>query len=120
MVASGPKSASVLDLVASLVLITITQAAAVLEDGAVAAAEGEVRVKREDEATGLAPESSSSPAAEVTTEAPSKEAAISLGEILGLLFLVCCIIYCIGIGYKIVKIIKGTYVEEEPVFMKYK
>ncbi|TRY62834.1 hypothetical protein TCAL_14366 [Tigriopus californicus] len=45
---------------------------------------------------------------------------VSLGEILGLLFLVCCILYCIGIGYKIFKIVKGTYVEEEPVFMKYK
>merc|ERR1711860_109503 len=43
---------------------------------------------------------------------------VSLGEILGILFLVCCVIYCIGIGYKIVKIVKGTYVEEEPVFLK--
>lgn len=43
-----------------------------------------------------------------------------LGEILGLMFVVCCVLYCIGIGYKIVKIIKGTYVEEEPVFLKYK
>jgi hypothetical protein len=39
---------------------------------------------------------------------------------LGIISLVCTIIYCIGIGYKIVKIIKGTYVEEEPVFLKYK
>jgi hypothetical protein len=45
---------------------------------------------------------------------------VSLGEILGLLFLVCCILYCIGIAYKIFKIFKGTYVEEEPVFLKYK
>ena len=116
MVSFRPKLTSVLDLVTSLAFFTIAQAAAVLED-VTAAAESEVRVKREDEAS---PESSSTAAAEATTEAPSKEAAISLGEILGLLFLVCCIIYCIGIGYKIVKIIKGTYVEEEPVFMKYK
>jgi len=44
----------------------------------------------------------------------------SLGKILLVLFGVCCIFYCIGIGYKIFKIAKGTYVEEEPVFLKYK
>jgi hypothetical protein len=47
-------------------------------------------------------------------------ATVSLGEILGILSLVCCVLYCIGIGYKIFKIYKGTYVEEEPVFLKYK
>jgi hypothetical protein len=46
--------------------------------------------------------------------------AVSLGEILGLLFLICCVLYCIGIAYKIVRICKGTYVESEPVFLKYK
>ena len=50
----------------------------------------------------------------------SEEEVVSLGEILGLLFIVCCILYCIGISYKIIKIIKGTYVEEEPVYLKYK
>lgn len=48
------------------------------------------------------------------------EEGIGLGTILGLGFLVCCILYCIGISYKIYKIWKGTYVEEEPVFLKYK
>ena len=45
---------------------------------------------------------------------------VSLGGILGICLLICTIIYCIGIGYKIFKIFKGTYVEEEPVFLKYK
>ena len=39
---------------------------------------------------------------------------------LGIISLVCAVIYCIGIGYKIFKIVKGTYQEEEPVFLKYK
>ena len=56
-----------------------------------------------------------------TEEPPqSSGTGIGLGGILGLLFLGSCILYCLGIGYKIVKIIKGTYVEEEPVFLKYK
>ena len=46
--------------------------------------------------------------------------SISLPNVLLLLFLVCCILYCVGIGFKIFKIFKGTYVEEEPVFLKYK
>lgn len=54
------------------------------------------------------------------SEGGSSGGGLGLGEILGLLFLVCCILYCIGIGYKIFKICKGTYVEEEPVFLKYK
>ena len=45
---------------------------------------------------------------------------VSLSMILGLMLLVCTIIYCIGISYKIFKICKGEYVEEEPVFLKYK
>lgn len=49
-----------------------------------------------------------------------KGEGVSLGQILGLVFIICCIFYCIGIGYKIFKICKGTYVEEEPVFLKYK
>ena len=106
-----------LDLMASMTLIGLAGAASVLEVASNDLA-GEVRVKRADEVTGEPESSSGSP--EMTSEAPSKATPISLGEILGLLFLVCCIIYCIGIGYKIVKIIKGTYVEEEPVFMKYK
>ncbi len=45
---------------------------------------------------------------------------VSLGKILGIVFLACCIIYCIGISWKVYKVCKGTYVEEEPVFLKYK
>ena len=52
-------------------------------------------------------------------EKPEKS-EVSLSVILGIMFLVCLFFYCIGIGYKIFKIIKGTYVEEEPVFLKYK
>merc|ERR1719245_65289 len=32
---------------------------------------------------------------------------------LGIISLVCAVIYCIGIGYKIFKIVKGTYQEED-------
>ncbi len=53
-------------------------------------------------------------------ETGKKEGGVSLGKILGIMFLICCIIYCIGIGWKVYKIWKGTYVEEEPVFLKYK
>ena len=53
-------------------------------------------------------------------EPEEKSEPISLGQILGIVFVACCILYCIGIGIKIVKIFKGTYVEEEPVFLKYK
>lgn len=49
-----------------------------------------------------------------------KKGGVSLGKILGLVFLACCIIYCIGISWKVYKVCKGTYVEEEPVFLKYK
>ena len=49
-----------------------------------------------------------------------KKSQVSLSAILGICLLICTIIYCIGIGYKIFKICKGTYVEEEPVFLKYK
>ena len=55
-----------------------------------------------------------------TSKEEDKPTEISLSVILGIMFLVCTIFYCIGIGYKIFKIIKGTYVEEEPVFLKYK
>ncbi len=71
------------------------------------------------------PDSDWSATTSATPSQPEEEesrgdAGVSLGEILGILFLVCCIFYCIGIGYKIFKIMKGTYVEEEPVFLKYK
>jgi hypothetical protein len=53
-------------------------------------------------------------------EEKGKKGGVSLGKILGSLFLACCILYCFGIAWKIYKICKGTYVEEEPVFLKYK
>ena len=53
-------------------------------------------------------------------EVEAKDSGVSLGKILGLVFLACCIIYCIGISWKVYKVCKGTYVEEEPVFLKYK
>jgi len=53
-------------------------------------------------------------------EVAKKGGGVSLGKILGLVFLACCIIYCIGISWKVYNVCKGTYVEEEPVFLKYK
>jgi len=50
---------------------------------------------------------------------PSKQGP-SLGFICGVATLVCTVIYIIGITYKLIKIHKGTYVEEEPIFLKYK
>jgi len=43
-----------------------------------------------------------------------------LGFILGVCTLICLVIYIFGISYKLIKIHKGTYVEEEPIFLKYK
>ena len=57
---------------------------------------------------------------EAEAEGEKKGGGVSLGKILGLAFLACCIIYCIGISWKVYKVCKGTYVEEEPVFLKYK
>lgn len=58
--------------------------------------------------------------AEAEEASGKKGGGVSLGKILGLAFLACCIIYCIGISWKVYKVCKGTYVEEEPVFLKYK
>lgn len=69
---------------------------------------------------GLAEAEGSGEAAEGEGKPSGSGSPFGLGYILGILFLVCCILYCIGIGYKIFKICKGTYVEEEPVFLKYK
>lgn len=80
------------------------------------------RLKRQSE-----PESGSGHAEQATSQGEGepesgskKEGGVSLGKILGLVFLACCIIYCIGISWKVYKVCKGTYVEEEPVFLKYK
>jgi hypothetical protein len=45
---------------------------------------------------------------------------VTLGELIGLFCLICAVLYCIGIGWKIFKVYKGTYVPQEPVFLKYK
>jgi len=50
---------------------------------------------------------------------PSKQGP-GLGFFIGVATLVCTVIYIIGITYKLIKIHKGTYVEEEPIFLKYK
>jgi len=68
-----------------------------------------------DDLNGLEAESGSG-----EPEVEAKGSDVSLGKILGLVFLACCIIYCIGISWKVYKVCKGTYVEEEPVFLKYK
>ena len=38
----------------------------------------------------------------------------------GVASLVVLVIYIIGISYKLCKIYRGSYVEEDPVFLKYK
>ena len=65
-------------------------------------------------------EEETSPESPGEGDGKEKKSEVSLGGILGICLLICTIIYCIGIGYKIFKIFKGTYVEEEPVFLKYK
>jgi len=74
----------------------------------------QAKASPEEEGSGEAEHGSGEP------EAESKGGGVSLGKILGLVFLACCIIYCIGISWKVYKVCKGTYVEEEPVFLKYK
>ena len=95
-----------------LLLLAVTSASA---------ASGLQRVKRQAEyddlGSGLEPEAGSG---EPEGEAEPAGGGVSLGKILGIAFLACCIIYCIGISWKVYKVCKGTYVEEEPVFLKYK
>merc|ERR1711973_328043 len=43
-----------------------------------------------------------------------------LAHVLGIASLICLVIYIIGITYKLIKMHLGTYVREEPVFLKYK
>jgi hypothetical protein len=45
--------------------------------------------------------------------------SMALAKVLSF-FQICAVLYCIGIGWKIVKVWKGTYVPQEPVFLKYK
>jgi len=44
----------------------------------------------------------------------------SLGEILGVVTVICTIIYIVGITYKLLKIFRGEYEPTEPVYLKYK
>ena len=81
------------------------------EDGSEKSMENDEAGQDEEEGSG----SSTEPIPE-----EEKKSEVSLSAILGICLLICTIIYCIGIGYKIFKICKGTYVEEEPVFLKYK
>jgi len=45
---------------------------------------------------------------------------VSLAQILGITSLVILVFYIIGISWKLWKIHRGVYTEEEPVFLKYK
>ena len=38
----------------------------------------------------------------------------------GIMSIIVIAFYCLGMGFKLYKIWKGEYVEEEPVFLKYK
>ena len=44
----------------------------------------------------------------------------SLGDILSKFSLVVMVIYVLGIGWKLIKIYKGDYEREEPIYLKYK
>jgi len=44
----------------------------------------------------------------------------TLGDILSKFSLVILIIYAVGIAYKLVKIHKGEYIREDPIYLKYK
>ena len=66
------------------------------------------------------PEAEQKAEPEAPAAAGEEKSSVSLGKILGLAFLACCILYCIGISWKVYKVCKSTYVEEEPVFLKYK
>ena len=104
--------AAFLAFVVLLLLAAVTSAASTASD---------FRVKRQaeydDSGSGLEPEEGSG---EPEGDAEPAGGGVSLGKILGIAFLACCIIYCIGISWKVYKVCKGTYVEEEPVFLKYK
>jgi len=44
----------------------------------------------------------------------------TLGEILGTMTIVITIIYIFGISWKVIKIYRGEYEPQEPVYLKYK
>lgn len=57
---------------------------------------------------------------EVEEMEPEEVVGPSLGRVLGVLSVIVLVFYALGMGYKLYKIWKGEYVEEEPVFLKYK
>ena len=57
---------------------------------------------------------------EVEEMEPEEVIGPSLGRVLGVLSVIVLVFYALGMGYKLYKIWKGEYVEEEPVFLKYK
>ena len=57
---------------------------------------------------------------EVEEMEPEEVIGPSLGRVLGVLSVIVLVFYAMGMGYKLYKIWKGEYVEEEPVFLKYK
>merc|ERR1711944_73934 len=48
------------------------------------------------------------------------ETGPSLGQILGVMTLVIIVFYIFGISWKVIKIYKGEYEPQEPVYLKYK
>jgi len=48
------------------------------------------------------------------------ETGPSLGQILGVMTLVIIVFYIFGISWKVMKIYKGEYEPQEPVYLKYK
>ena len=106
-------------LAAIFTILVLVASAAALDQREQVVEQLKVRVERQAEEDGVDGQLQGEEEPEAEGKGKGKQ-PVSLGQILGILFLVCCILYCIGISYKVYKICKGTYVEEEPVFLKYK
>jgi len=74
--------------------------------------------RRRRQAFSSSPLPEAEPTEELLVEEPKK--GPSLGQILGVASLIILVFYIFGISWKLFKIHRGTYVEEEPVFYKYK
>merc|ERR1711971_288091 len=77
-----------------------------------------VERKRRQALSSSSPLPEAEPTEELLVEEPKK--GPSLGQILGVASLIILVFYIFGISWKLFKIHRGTYVEEEPVFYKYK
>merc|ERR1712192_48577 len=77
-----------------------------------------VERKRRQALPSSSPLPEAEPTEELLVEEPKK--GPSLGQILGVASLIILVFYIFGISWKLFKIHRGTYVEEEPVFYKYK